>query len=63
MLINHKKYNNFFVAAQNGTGKTLSYLIPIIQELKLLELEQNEINTKPQRPSALIIVPSKELSI
>jgi len=51
---------NFYLAAQTGTGKTLAYLLPILHIIKSLE-KNNEKNTLPNRPFAIIIVPSKEL--
>ncbi|KRX03914.1 P-loop containing nucleoside triphosphate hydrolase [Pseudocohnilembus persalinus] len=62
--IMNQKYDNYFLAAQTGTGKTLSYLIPIFNELKKQE-QQMDVNrlTRSQRPRALIVVPTKELAI
>lgn len=71
------KGKNVLCAAQTGTGKTLAYLLPIIQSLKNQEAQyesmlekHKEISTpekevKPlrrmQRPRTLIIAPSKAL--
>lgn len=61
---------NYFIAAQTGTGKTFTYLIPMLENLKKIEdkernsmaFNQNDFRiTISNRPSALIIVSSKEL--
>eukprot|EP01080_Neovahlkampfia_damariscottae_P010319 gene10319-2735_t len=51
------KGKNTLFAAQTGTGKTLAYLLPILQLIKKNENESKAEN----RPSAIILVPSKEL--
>ncbi|EGR26977.1 hypothetical protein IMG5_203760 [Ichthyophthirius multifiliis] len=50
-ILKSMKYQNYYMAAQTGTGKTLAYLLPIISLLK------ENTNKK-----ALIIAPTKELS-
>jgi len=56
------KYNRHIVfAAQTGTGKTLAYLIPLLEALKAKENKSKTILTVPQRPRAVIFVPNKEL--
>jgi len=52
---------NLFFAAQNGTGKTLAYALPIIQLIKSSENEDK--SQLSEKPRALIIVPSRELAI
>jgi len=52
---------NIFFASQTGMGKTLTYVLPIINELKLQELQLNERLTQPKRPRVLILAPSREL--
>jgi superfamily II DNA/RNA helicase len=54
--------NIFYIASQNGTGKTLSYLLPIIDILKSQEVTHQGILTKPNRPRCVIFVPNKELA-
>lgn len=44
------------LAAETGCGKTISYLIPIIQ--KLMDNKQTKLNT----PRALILIPTRELA-
>lgn len=50
-------------AAQTGTGKTFSYVLPVIHQLKQSELESEQILTLPNRPRALVLVPNRELAI
>ncbi|KAF4319770.1 hypothetical protein BBO99_00004974 [Phytophthora kernoviae] len=56
-------------AAQTGTGKTLAYLVPVVEKLLRKEqANQKEDKTRPAeavlgRPSALILLPSRELAL
>jgi ATP-dependent RNA helicase RhlE len=50
-------------AAQTGTGKTLSYVLPVIHQLKQSELEAETVLTQECRPRALILVPNRELAM
>lgn len=43
-------------SAQTGSGKTLAFVLPLLQQL-----EQTP-NTKPRRPRALVLVPTRELA-
>ncbi len=43
---------DIIVKAKTGTGKTLAFLLPILQD-----------NTKSNTPVALIVVPTRELAI
>lgn len=52
---------NIIFADQTGTGKTLAYLLPIIQSLKEDELKNGRA-TLPGRPRAIILVPNRELA-
>lgn len=56
-----KSETNLFLGAQTGTGKTLAYLLPIMQLLKQSEKKYGAILTKPNRPRAVIFLPTKEL--
>ncbi|KAL3631578.1 DEAD-box ATP-dependent RNA helicase 50 [Castilleja foliolosa] len=49
------------VADQSGSGKTLAYLVPLVQRLRQ---EETEGNNKPasQNPRVLILVPTAELA-
>ncbi len=46
--------------AETGSGKTLAFVLPILQAVKTLE-DQGEAVTKPGRPRAAVIVPTREL--
>lgn len=48
--------NNAILAAETGCGKTLSYLLPILQ--KLLKRNSEQLNS----PGALVIIPNRELA-
>lgn len=51
---------NTVLAAETGCGKTLAYLIPVInQVLKLKQLSERHLNS----PLAMIITPSRELAV
>ncbi len=43
-----------------GTGKTLAYLLPVIQQLREDEIV-HKIETRLNRPRAVILVPNREL--
>ena len=55
------KGKSALLAAQTGTGKTLAYSVPLIHRLKQSELQSETQLTLPNRPRALILVPSREL--
>jgi len=56
-----KSNKHIVFAAQTGTGKTLAYVIPLVQKLKQEEMIAKTILTQPNRPRAIIFVPNKEL--
>ncbi len=68
----NKKQSVAFAAA-TGSGKTLAYLLPIIQILKAQEMlfqqggdsnvNGNPSFRKPKRPRAIILAPTRELTI
>ena len=53
---------SLMVVAQTGTGKTLSYALPIVSILKQCE-EKDGIYLKRGKPQAVIIAPTKELAL
>lgn len=57
---------SFFLASHTGSGKTLAYLLPLIQRLKNEEEElaasTNSVTTLPNRPKAIILGPTRELT-
>ena len=54
--------SNVFFASNTGMGKTLAYLLPIINHLKIEEINSKIKLTQAKKPRALIIVPTRELA-
>ena len=52
---------HFLVASHTGSGKTLSYLLPVIQQMKDAE-RQTGARAKPKRPRVLIVGPTRALA-
>jgi superfamily II DNA/RNA helicase len=52
---------HFLVASHTGSGKTLTYLLPVIQQIKDAE-KATGARAKPKRPRVLIIGPTRELA-
>ncbi|KAL1503692.1 hypothetical protein AB1Y20_012165 [Prymnesium parvum] len=50
------------LGAQTGSGKTLTYLLPIMQNLKIDE-EARGGRGRPRRPHAIVLLPTRELSL
>lgn len=48
---------NYAICAQTGSGKTLVYILTIMQKI----IDAHKSNT-PTRPIAVILVPNKELT-
>ncbi|MFN8943089.1 MAG: DEAD/DEAH box helicase, partial [Pseudobdellovibrionaceae bacterium] len=46
--------------AETGSGKTLSYALPLLNKLKQIELEKRHVQVD-STPSAVVIVPTREL--
>lgn len=46
--------------AETGSGKTLTYVLPILDRLKRMEDDGNRVDTESE-PRALVIVPTREL--
>jgi len=46
--------------AETGSGKTLTYVLPILDRLKRMELDGNRVEDE-REPRALVIVPTREL--
>lgn len=49
------------IADQSGSGKTLAYLLPVIQSIRQDELE-GLAKSLPQSPRLVILVPTAELA-
>eukprot|EP00966_Prymnesium_polylepis_P213891 4953556-Prymnesium_polylepis.1 len=50
------------LGAQTGSGKTLTYLMPLMQNLKVDE-ETRGGRGRPRRPRAIVLLPTRELSL
>lgn len=55
------RIHNVLLASHTGSGKTLAYLLPICERLKRQEASGGAFS-RPRRPRALIVLPTKELS-
>ncbi|MCO4756072.1 MAG: DEAD/DEAH box helicase, partial [Bacteriovoracaceae bacterium] len=55
------KDQSLICLAQTGSGKTLSYALPISEKIKLLE-DENGLQEAASRPYAVVIAPTKELA-
>jgi superfamily II DNA/RNA helicase len=60
MPLLHKK-QNVIGSSETGSGKTLSYLIPLIHNILLNKLKSEEEKVENLPHKALIILPTKEL--
>jgi len=59
-LINTKAHH--LITAQTGTGKTLTYGLPLFHLLKAQEVEEKKILTESRAPRSVIVVPNRELA-
>ena len=50
------------IAAQTGTGKTLTYTVPLFHGLKQEEIQKGTILTVGNAPRAIVVVPNRELA-
>ena len=53
---------NLVLGAQTGSGKTLTYLIPVMSAIKADEAA-GRMRAKPRRPRAIVLVPTRELAL
>lgn len=53
------KGNDVLCAAQTGTGKTLSYVLPLLIRMKN---DESSVESRLKRPKIIILVPSRELA-
>ena len=51
------------LADHAGSGKTLAYLLPLVQRLREQEVENPAASRQPRRPRMLVIVPTTELAV
>ena len=60
------KWKEYLLASETGSGKSLAYLLPLLQDLKRTELERSAAprtsSSRPLNPRALILAPTHELS-
>lgn len=60
------KWKEYLLASETGSGKSMAYLLPLLQDLKLNELERpgspHKLSPRPLNPRALILAPTHELS-
>lgn len=57
----HRDKPPVFIGGPTGSGKTLAYLLPAIDALKRIEKTNDEFGCLPNRPSVIVLAPSKEL--
>ena len=57
-----KNHSSYFLGSPTGSGKTLSYILPIIQKLKKQEILEQTKYSIQNRPRAIIITPGRELT-
>lgn len=50
------------LADHSGCGKTLAYLIPLMQQLRMQEAAQQRRIASPKRPVILVVLPTSELA-
>ena len=53
--------DHVLLADQAGSGKTLAYLLPLLQ--RLADTERSEGRAKPTRPRMIVLVPTSELAV
>lgn len=60
------KWKEYLLASETGSGKSLAYLLPLLQDMKRTELEcpgsPRKSSQQPLNPRALILAPTHELS-
>jgi len=60
------KWKEYLLASETGSGKSMAYLLPLLQDLKRTELEGSGSPRKslprPLNPRALVLAPTHELS-
>jgi len=54
------KGQNNVITAETGCGKTLAYLLPVVQQIMLKKQDGTERGVN--QPLAVILVPSRELA-
>ncbi|KAK9838223.1 hypothetical protein WJX84_007751 [Apatococcus fuscideae] len=57
------KAQHVLLADQAGSGKTLAYLMPILQQIRAAEKAAKQQISTPKQPKAVIIAPTTELCV
>lgn len=55
-------WKQFLLASETGSGKSVAYLLPLLQNLKETELKSRADSTRPLNPRALVLAPTHELA-
>lgn len=55
-------WGQFLLASETGSGKSIAYLLPVLQDLKLSEHNPRPRKKRAINPRALILAPTHELS-
>ena len=55
-------YIILFWMEYKSSGKTLSYVLPLVQQLKHQEMFEN-YERRPKRPRILVLAPTRELAV
>lgn len=58
------EWNQFLLASETGSGKSIAYLLPVLQHIKKLEESDSprKPSTRPLNPRGIILAPTHELS-
>ncbi|OCH85617.1 P-loop containing nucleoside triphosphate hydrolase protein [Obba rivulosa] len=63
------EYHQYLLASETGSGKSIAYMLPVLQDLKVAETsggpdaaEEFARQRKPNNPRALVLAPTHELS-
>ncbi|KAI0364900.1 P-loop containing nucleoside triphosphate hydrolase protein [Pilatotrama ljubarskyi] len=63
------QYRQFLLASETGSGKSMAYLLPVLQDLKLAELnnaprrtDDPSVPRRAMNPRALVLAPTHELA-
>lgn len=56
-----RAHKNVFIGGETGCGKTLAYLLPVVERIKQQEASDAP-EARPRYPKAVVLVPSNELA-
>ncbi|PFH48158.1 hypothetical protein AMATHDRAFT_66100 [Amanita thiersii Skay4041] len=68
LLSNSPDWRQFLLASETGSGKSIAYLLPVLQHLKKTEVRRaarvptSQSREGPHKPRALVLAPTHELS-